>query len=119
MSSFHEPCNRGFCVNLRYIGYKLGVGRLGGRGPMKRSISEVHKQLVKVEQMLAERARRKLLETCECPKFTSLDSLKPEELEDQMNRPCPAHEFRSLGSVVIVGCEPEGPEQEATVARFE
>jgi hypothetical protein len=86
---------------------------------MKNSISKVERQLVKVEQKLAERARRKLLETCECAKFTSLESLKPEELEDQMNLPCPAHEFRSLGSLVIVGCEPEGPEQEATVARFE
>ena len=77
---------------------------------MKNSISKVERRLVKVEQKLAERARRKLLETCVCTKVSYFESVEPEKLEKEMNVPCPAHEFRSLGSRFSVLVQPNGPE---------
>src|ERR1035441_3485950 len=56
-------------------------------------------RLVKVEQKLAERVRRKLLETCVCTKVSYFESVEPEKLEKEMNVPCPAHEFRSLSTL--------------------
>ena len=101
------------------ISYKPSVEKLGGRGPMKRSISRLDKRLAQVQRQIDERAKRKLLEKCVCTKLSFFVSIEPEKLEKEMNVPCPAHESRSLGFVFSVLVQPDGPEREALNARFE
>jgi hypothetical protein len=98
------------------ISYEPSVGKLGGRGTMRKSTSTVKKLIAQAERKLA---HLELMEKCVCAKNGYAVSLEPESFEKEMNRPCPAHETRSLGGFFVIYVQPEGPEQEATNAKFE
>jgi hypothetical protein len=63
--------------------------------------SGLWKRLAKVEQQLADRARRAELANCHCRGMTMV--FTPEQFEAEMNRTCPAHGFRRLGTILAVG----------------
>jgi hypothetical protein len=77
------------------------------------------RRLAQLERQLSERLRRKMLAGCICRATTVANSREPEKFEEEMNLPCPAHEFRSLGSLFDIHCEAETPEQEADNLKFE
>jgi len=66
---------------------------------MSGTLSSLSRRLTKLEQQLADRARRAKLASCNCSYVTIADPARPEEFEAEMNLPCPAHGFRRLGRI--------------------
>ncbi len=56
------------------------------------------KRLVEVERRLRDVARREHLANCNCQQLTG--AFNSEKFEEEMNRPCPAHGFRDLGTIM-------------------
>jgi hypothetical protein len=69
---------------------------------MSGKLSSLGRRLAKVEQKLAERARREKLANCICGAAIIAVSTAPEQFEAEMNRTCPAHGFRRLGKIIPV-----------------
>ena len=70
---------------------------------MSGKLSGLQKRLAKVEQRMADQARRVELANCTCihsPLLTLAIPGQPEEFEAEMNLPCPAHGFRRLGRIM-------------------
>lgn len=86
---------------------------------MSAKTRNLEKRLAEVARELADRSRRAALAQCVCRSGTYADSRNVEDFEAELNLPCPAHEFRSLGSLFTISAEPETPEQEADNAKFE
>jgi hypothetical protein len=73
---------------------------------MSRKLSALWKRLAKLEQRMAEEARRAELANCTCihmPNITAALPDQPEKLEAEMNLPCPAHGIRRLGRILRIG----------------
>ena len=69
---------------------------------MSANLSGLWKRLEKVEQRMADQARRAELANCTCihsPYFTIAITGQPEKFEAEMNLPCPSHGFRRLGRI--------------------
>ena len=59
--------------------------------------------------MLVSLAKQEMLRKCNCRPTTIAYTTKPEEFEAEMNLSCPAHGFRRLGWIVLLGdAGPEG-----------
>lgn len=69
---------------------------------MTRKLLSLSRQFAKVEQKLADRARREKLADCICCDTIIAVSTAPEKFEAEMNRTCPVHEFRRLGKIIAV-----------------
>jgi hypothetical protein len=72
---------------------------------MSGNLSGLWKRLAKVEQRMADQARRAELAICTCkhmPDVTLAITGQPEEFEAEMNLPCPAHGFRRLGRIMHI-----------------
>jgi hypothetical protein len=78
---------------------------------MSGKLSGLWKRLAKVEQRMADQARRAELANCNCAQFVTLAIAgQPEEFEAEMNFPCPAHGFRRLGRIMrICFVDPTNP----------
>src|ERR1019366_524822 len=76
-------------------------------------LSSLSRRLAKVEQKLADSARREKLVNCICGDTIIAVSTAPEQFEAEMNRTCPVHGFRRFGEIcaVMFGCT-DGPETE-------
>ncbi len=66
---------------------------------MSGTLSSLSRRLTKLEQQLADRAKRANLASCNCSCITIADPARSEEFEAEMNLPCPAHGFRRLGRI--------------------
>jgi hypothetical protein len=81
--------------------------------------------LAKVEQQMADQARRAELANCTCNDMTIANTVLPEQFEAEMNLPCPAHGFRRLGRIMrIVFVDPGGkkvpsPRLDELIATYE
>jgi hypothetical protein len=64
-------------------------------------LSNLRTRLAKVERRLGDVARQEQLTNCNC-KFigATIACNPPEHFEAEMNRPCPAHGFRDLGTII-------------------
>jgi hypothetical protein len=69
---------------------------------MSQKLSSLRRRLVKVQQRMADIARREELADCNCPVTTFVTSGRPEEFESEMNLPCPSHGFRRLGRIIWI-----------------
>ena len=72
---------------------------------MSGNLSGLWKRLAKVEQRMADQARRAELANCTCvhsPWMTFALTGQPEKFEAEMNLPCPAHGFRRLGMILKI-----------------
>jgi hypothetical protein len=82
---------------------------------MSRKLSALWKRLAKLEQRMAEEARRAELANCTCirmPNITAALPDQPEKLEAEMNLPCPAHGIRRLGRIMRIGfVNPDGTKE--------
>jgi hypothetical protein len=58
----------------------------------------LEKRLAEVERRLRDVARRDQLANCNCQQLTS--AFSSDNFEEEMNRPCPAHGFRDLGTIM-------------------
>ena len=65
---------------------------------MSGKLSSLQKRLAKVEQEMADRARRWELANCKCRVVTTI--LNPEQFEREL-APCPVHGFRRLGEIIL------------------
>ena len=75
---------------------------------MAASLTALRKRLAKVNQQVAEKARREKLVNCNCQLVTLALSDGAEKFESEMNLPCP----RALGIIVrlqLVSPRPETP----------
>jgi hypothetical protein len=71
---------------------------------MSGKLSGLWKRLEKVEQLMADQARRAELANCNCQHFVTLAIAgHADEFEAEMNLPCPAHSFRRLGRIMRIG----------------
>ena len=95
---------------------------------MSGNLSGLWKRLAKVEQRMADQARRAELANCTCvhsPWMTFAITGDPEEFEAEMNLPCPAHGFRRLGRIMHVRfMDPDGtaepdPRLDELIATYE
>jgi hypothetical protein len=95
---------------------------------MSGNLSGLRKRLAKVEQRMADQARRAELANCTCihsPYFTIAITGQPEKFEAEMNFPCPAHGFRRLGRIMhICFINPDGtaepcPRLDELIATYE
>ena len=95
---------------------------------MSGNLSGLWKRLAKVEQRMADQARRAELANCTCihsPCFTIAITGQPEKFEAEMNLPCPAHGFRRLGRIMhICFIDPDGtaepdPRLDELIATYE
>jgi len=73
--------------------------KFGGKDAMSEKLSGLNRRLAKIERQLILRARREELANGIFPKLAS-DSLKPEELGAEMNKPSPARGIHRLGILV-------------------
>jgi hypothetical protein len=64
--------------------------------------SNFERRLAKIEQALAETAKREQTANCTCLSGTVANSLDPESFEEEMNRGCHSHGFRRLGQILCV-----------------
>ena len=84
---------------------------------MSENLSGLWKRLAKVEQRIADQARRAELANCTCVHRTLAITGQPEKFEAEMNLPCPSHSFRRLGRIMEIrvvyrdGTEQHGTEQ--------
>jgi hypothetical protein len=73
---------------------------------MRVSIAKLKTRLVKLERKQAARRRREKPANCNCRQSTSdysyPDISGAKEFEAEMNLPCPAHGFRSLGRLTSI-----------------
>ena len=72
---------------------------------MSGNLSGLWKRLAKLEQQMADRARRAELANCTCihsPYVTIAITSQPEKFEAEMNHPCPSHGFRRLGRIMRI-----------------
>jgi hypothetical protein len=72
---------------------------------MSGTLLGLRKRVMRVERILTEFAERQKRVNCNCRnwrEFTFADPDKPEEFEAEMNRICPVHRFRRLGSIVEI-----------------
>jgi hypothetical protein len=72
---------------------------------MSANLSGLWKRLAKVEQRMADQARRAELANCTCihsPNVTVAITGQPEKFETEMNLPCPSHGFRRLGRIMRI-----------------
>ena len=67
---------------------------------MSGKLSSLSRRLAKVEQQLADVARREELANCICREMTI--TFEAEEFEAEMNRTCLVHGFRRLGRILAV-----------------
>jgi hypothetical protein len=65
-------------------------------------LSSLSRRLAKVEQKLADSARREKLVNCICGDTIIAVSTAPEQFEAEMNRTCPVHGFRRLEKIIPV-----------------
>lgn len=65
-------------------------------------LSSLSRRLAKVEQKLADSARREKLVNCICGDTIIAVSTAPEQFEAEMNRTCPVHGFRRFGKICAV-----------------
>lgn len=70
---------------------------------MSGKLPSLRKRMAKVEQTLANLAEGESEAKCICKAVTVIWSDDAEEFEAEMNRTCPAHGFRRLGTIVRVG----------------
>jgi hypothetical protein len=99
---------------------------LGWTDTMSGKLSGLWKRLAKVEQRMADQARRAELANCNCEHVVTLAIPgQPEEFEAEMNLPCPAHGFRRLGRIMrIVFVDPTdgelpSPKLDELIATYE
>jgi hypothetical protein len=80
---------------------------------MSGKLSGLWKRLAKLEQRMAEQARRAELASCTCVRtLTVALPDQPEQFEAEMNRPCPAHGIRRLGRITRIHFwNPDGTEE--------
>lgn len=85
-------------TQLQYQSHLPSATGLGSR-----KLMSLHKRLARVEQAVADIAKRKeeAATTCICTGSTWANSCYPEEFEAEMNRVCPVHEFRALGRIFV------------------
>ena len=72
---------------------------------MPGKLSGQWKRLAKLEQQMADQARRAELANCTCkhmPDVTIAFADQAEEFEAEMNLPCPAHGIRRLGRIMRI-----------------
>lgn len=69
---------------------------------MSEKLFSLRKRVAKLEQHVADRARREKLANCNCEYSTIVVAERAEEFEAEMNLPCPAHGFRQLGRIVHI-----------------
>jgi hypothetical protein len=96
---------------------------------MSGKLSSLSRRLAKVEQQMADQARRAELANCTCrhmPDLTLVYPFQPEEFEAEMNLPCPAHGFRRLGRIMQIvfvnpddGTEVPSPRLDELIATYE
>ena len=67
---------------------------------MSQKLSSIRRRLAKVQQQMAEIARREELSNCNCRDMTDADDQRPEKFEREMNLPCPTHGLRRLGTLI-------------------
>ena len=79
---------------------------------MSGNLSSLWKRLAKVEQRMADQARRAELANCTCirsPWMTVAITGQPEKFEAEMNHRCPSHGFRRLGRIMhVCFIDPDG-----------
>jgi len=97
-----------------YNNYRV-ASKANGIHLMSRKLSGLWKRLAKVEQQMADQARRAELANCTCihsSDVTFAISGRPEKFEAEMNLPCPAHGFRRLGRILRIRfMKPDGTEK--------
>lgn len=83
---------------------------------MSRKLSSLNGRLAKVEQQMADQARRAELANCNCEHVGTLAiTSQPEKFEAEMNLPCPAHGVRRLGRIMqLVFIDPGDTERPST-----
>ena len=90
---------------------------------MSGNLSGLRKRLAKVEQRMADQARRAELTNCTCKHSSAVtlaNTVQPEEFEAEMNLPCPAHGFRRLGRIMrIVFVNSTNPRTEVPSPRLD
>jgi hypothetical protein len=93
---------------------------------MSGKLSSLSRRLAKVEQQMADQARRAELANCSCVHMPTIaDPNQPEEFEAEMNLPCPAHGFRRLGRIMQLSfVNPDGtaepsPRLDELIATYE
>ncbi len=75
----------------------------------------LRKRLGKVEQQVADRARREEFAHCICGGVTVAIPGQEEEFEAKMNVPCPSHGFRKLGRIIkVVSVKPDRTEKDSS-----
>jgi hypothetical protein len=83
---------------------------------MSEKLASFRRRLAKLEQECADRVRREELVDCNCPEIKSVVSFLAfgsKQFEAEMNKTCPVHGFRRLGSIVALNfVEPNGTETE-------
>ncbi|MFY9843924.1 MAG: hypothetical protein ACLP0H_20090 [Terriglobales bacterium] len=63
-------------------------------------ITDLKKRLDRAERELADRAwHANFNGLCNCREETDANPLRPQDFEEEMNTPCPAHGFRRLGKI--------------------
>ncbi len=67
---------------------------------MSEKLSGMRRRISKVEQQVADKARRENLLDCNCRLWTCAISGKEKEFEAEMNLVCPVHGFRQLGVII-------------------
>ena len=72
-------------------------------------------RLAKVEQQLADRARREDFANCTCREVTTAIPGQEEEFKAEMDVACQSHGFRRLGRIIkVVFVKPDGTEQDSS-----
>jgi hypothetical protein len=81
---------------------------------MSGNMRGLQKRLARVEQTLANIAKREKMANCICRDCTLVLPHEPEKFEAEMNRTCPVHGFRRLGQIMqVVFIGPDGVAEES------